>query len=142
MNSTAKAFAVLLLVLNVVSCRAEGLKTKELAVGDAGLTVEIADTPEARKTGLMNRKSLDYGKGMLFVFDREQKLSFWMKDTSIPLSIAYISKSGVIREIHPLEPFSQSPVYSRHSVLYALEVNRGWFREQGVKVGDRIQFSP
>jgi uncharacterized membrane protein (UPF0127 family) len=133
---------ILIFILNTVSCRADRMETKDLVVGDAALIVEIADTPEARKTGLMNRESLDYGRGMLFVFEREQKLSFWMKNTSIPLSIAYISKSGVIREIHPLEPFSQSPVYSQHSVLYALEVNRGWFGEQGVSVGDRIQFSP
>ena len=142
MKLISKYLFILLLIIHSVSCHADRLETQNIILGQSSLTVEIADTPEARRTGLMNRKKLDENRGMLFVFEEEEKLSFWMKDTSIPLSIAYISKSGVIREIHKMEPFSQSPVYSSHSVLYALEVNQGWFEEQGITAGDRVQFSP
>ena len=63
-----------------------------------------------------------------------------MKDTSIPLSIAYISKSGIIREIHDLQPYSKNPVPSNFSVLYALEVNKGFFKRHGIEVGDQVIF--
>ena len=142
MRTVFKYLYATLFILTVISCSAHSLETVKMNIGETSLMVEVADTHEDRVQGLMNRKELDYGKGMLFVFEKEQKMSFWMKDTSIPLSIAYISKSGVIREIHDLKPFSLSPVYSEHSVLYALEVNQGWFEDQGVSVGDSIQFSP
>jgi len=104
------------------------------------MRVEVADTPEKRRQGLMNRNKLAAEEGMLFVFDEEQKLSFWMKNTTIPLSIAYINKSGVIKEIHNMTPLSEKPVYSQYSVLYALEVNQGFFQKSGIKAGDRVQF--
>ncbi len=142
MKLSSKYLKVMLLIAISVSCEAERLETREIMLGKKTITVEMADSPESRRSGLMNRKELGRDRGMLFIFEEEQKLSFWMKNTSIPLSIAYISKSGVIREIHDMTPFSQSPVYSSHSVLYALEVNRGWFEENGISVGDRLQLSP
>ncbi len=109
-----------------------------LSVGDHTFYVEIAQTSDERAQGLMNRDSLPDDHGMLFVFDRDQRLSFWMKDTSIPLSIAYIARDGTIREIHDMEPFSLEPVRSTRSVRYALEVNRGAFEEAGIEIGDRV----
>lgn len=102
------------------------------------LLVEIAQTPEEQQKGLMFRSSMDDNRGMIFIFNEDRQLSFWMKNTLIPLSIAYIDSRGTVKEIHPLEPYSEKPVRSRYSVRYALEVNRGYFQEQGIKIGDRI----
>jgi hypothetical protein len=114
------------------------LRTERLAVGPAQVTAEIARTPGERELGLMFRKDLPDGTGMLFVFDADERLSFWMKNTIVPLSIAYISSDGTIREILDMEPQSLAPVPSQYSVRYALEVPRGWFSRAGVRVGDRV----
>jgi uncharacterized membrane protein (UPF0127 family) len=90
----------------------------------------------------MYRKSLDDGKGMLFVFDRDESLSFWMKNTLIPLSIAFIASDGRILEIRDMEPESLTPVHSSRSVRYALEVPQGWFDRAGVKPEDRFRVEP
>jgi len=100
--------------------------------------VEVADTEIERNKGLMFRKSLDAGKGMLFVFDSDQKLAFWMKNTSIPLSLAYLSSDGTILQILDLKPFSEEPRPSERSVRYALEVPQGWFSSAGLGPGDRF----
>ena len=103
--------------------------------------VEIADDPLERERGLMDRTSLGEDRGMLFVFPREQPLSFWMKDTKIPLSIAYIDSNGRITDILDMKPLDDEPPHytSSEPVLYALEVNQGFFDERGVKVGDQAE---
>jgi uncharacterized membrane protein (UPF0127 family) len=78
---------------------------------------------------------------MLFIFDRDEILSFWMKNTLVSLSIAYISSEGKIVEIHDLEPGNLNPVRSSRSVRYALEVPRGWFTRTGLGPGDRLDIS-
>jgi uncharacterized membrane protein (UPF0127 family) len=115
------------------------LETAVMRVGPASLEVEIARSPEEREKGLMFRKSLDEGKGMLFVFEADQRLAFWMKNTTIPLSLAYIASDGTIRQILELEPGSLDPMASERSVRYALEVPRGWFERAGVTLGDRVE---
>jgi len=75
---------------------------------------------------------------MLFVFPHDREVSFWMKDTSIPLSIAYMRHDGTILELHDMQPFSLDPVPSGRAVRYALEVNQGWFERNNVKVGMRV----
>lgn len=110
----------------------------ELQTGDHVFHVEIADTEETRSQGLMHRDELPENHGMLFVFDRDQRMSFWMKNTSIPLSIAYISSDGVIREIHDMEPHDLDSVRSSRSARYALEVNQGAFERNGIEVGDQV----
>ena len=75
---------------------------------------------------------------MLFVFDSDQILSFWMKDTPHPLSIAYIDSKGVIKDIFPMTPYSLSSIQSTVSVRYALEVPQGWFKKNNIKEGDKI----
>jgi uncharacterized membrane protein (UPF0127 family) len=100
--------------------------------------VEIAQTDDERAQGYMGRKKIPGGTGMLFVFDRDQMLSFWMKDTPSPLSIAYIDSTGTIREIHNMEPFSLIPIRSAVSLRYALEVPQGWFTTMGIVEGDKI----
>ena len=105
---------------------------------DLPLKIEIPQTPGEFKTGLMFRESLDTDSGMLFVFDRVAQQSFHMSHTTIPLDIAFIDEEGCIESIKELTPLRREPVYSNAQVLYALEVNRGWFAENEVKVGDQI----
>jgi uncharacterized protein len=109
-----------------------------LEVGEQRLQIEIAATPEARSRGLMYRESLAEDAGMLFVFPDDRKRSFWMKNTSIPLSIAYIRHDGTISEILDMQPYSLDPVPSQRRVRYALEVNQGWFERKGVRAGMRV----
>jgi uncharacterized membrane protein (UPF0127 family) len=100
--------------------------------------VELARTGAERAQGLMNRKTLDDGKGMLFIFERDEILSFWMKNTLVPLSIAFIAKDGRILEIRDMRPLDQSSVRSSRSARYALEAPRGWFSRAGIAVGDTL----
>lgn len=130
----------LIVVLAVsVGCRADDREGMvELPVGEVTVFVEIADEPEERQTGLMHRESLPKDHGMLFVFPESRQRSFWMKNTSIPLSIAYINTHGEILEIHDMEPLSLDPVPSRYAAQYALEVSQGEFKRWNVKPGDVI----
>jgi uncharacterized membrane protein (UPF0127 family) len=117
------------------------LETRELHIRSAAGTetpvlAEIARTDDQRERGLMGRQSLADGEGMLFVFDRDRILSFWMKNTLLPLSIAYIASDGRILEIHDMEPRSLAPVQSSRSARYALEVPQGWFARRGLRTGD------
>ena len=102
------------------------------------LKLEIPVTPTEFKLGLMFRESLDEDCGMLFVFSESSEKSFHMNHTQIPLDIAFINASGIIESIKELKPLNPVPVYSDAEVLYALEVNRGWFAENNVNVGDQI----
>ena len=106
------------------------------------IAVEVSDTPESRASGLMFREELAPDEGMLFVLDREQYLSFWMKDTQIPLSIAFMDRTGTILQTEDMTPFDTETLHrSSRPALYALEMNRGWFERNGVKVGDKVEFS-
>lgn len=117
-----------------------GLRVTTLQVGGHEVTVEVAETDAQRQRGLMERDSLARDHGMLFVYPRPRTLSFWMRNTDIPLSIAYISQDGVIVDIQQMEPHTQQQHPSREPAMYALEMNQGWFEGHGVSVGDRIQF--
>jgi len=103
--------------------------------------VEIADDDAERAQGLMNRESLGEERGMLFVFPDEEIRSFWMRDTLIPLSIAYIDSEGRIVDLQDMKALDDDPpsYVSAEPAQYALEVNRGFFRERGVEVGDRVE---
>lgn len=132
---------VSLLLLTLFSACAGGDSAEELVeleLNGTRFRVEVADTAEERSQGLMHRKAVPDSGGMLFVFPFDQKPSFWMKNTSVPLSLAYIAKDGTIKEIKELIPFSEQPVPSTYAVRYALELNRGAFEAAGVEAGDRI----
>jgi len=101
--------------------------------------VEIADTDAERRTGLMGRSALAEDAGMLFVFDREQPLSFWMKNTLIPLSVAYIDEGGTIVDIQDMQPLDETSHPSAAPAKYALEANQGFFEAHGINVGDRLE---
>jgi len=138
-----KLLLFLVFFLSSFSCKAlDKLEKRELIIegkaGNVTLTAELALTPAQREQGLMYRKELKDGEGMLFVFQSDQVLSFWMKNTFVPLSIAYISHDGKILEIYDMQPENLDPVRSSRSVRYALEVPQGWFSRADLGPGDRL----
>lgn len=102
------------------------------------LRIEVADTYPKREYGLMNRKKLASDGGMLFKFPYYNRLSFWMKDTYIPLDIAFIDDDGVVLQIESMSPMSTKAVVSDSPCKYALEVNKGWFEENDIREGSVI----
>ena len=118
-----------------------GLKTATLRSGSVEILAELAVSPDEQETGLMHRTGLEDGRGMLFVYPDDRRLSFWMKNTLIPLSIAYLGSDGTIKEIHDMEPLSLAPVESGRYVRYALEAPLGWFGRVGLRPGDRFDLS-
>lgn len=115
------------------------LATAIIEINGVRLETEIASTAQQRQRGLSYRKRLDAESGMLFVYQNERKLTFTMRETAIPLSIAFVSQDFVINEIHKMEPFNKEFYPSRHPAKYALEVNQGWFEQKQIKPGDRIK---
>lgn len=105
------------------------------------LLVEIADDAQERTRGLMLRESLPESQGMLFVFEQEGNHSFWMKDTTIPLSIAFIDGAGNIIGIRNMEPLDLTLLSPGAPYLYAVEVNRGWFERNGIGIGSTVNIS-
>jgi uncharacterized membrane protein (UPF0127 family) len=123
------------------------LETKKIIIvnqdgTDIPLTAELARTNEEQSMGLMFRKKLDDGEGMLFVYGKDQTLSFWMKNTVIPLSIAFISRDGQIIEIQDMRMQSLQSIRSSRSVRYALEVPQGWFERAGITGGCNVLMLP
>ena len=102
------------------------------------LFVELADTSLKRELGLMHRKKMSPSQGMLFKFQSSHHLSFWMKNTYLPLDIAFIDDDGIILQISEMIPLSTRPVMSSTRCRYALEVNRGWFRKNKIEEGSQI----
>ena len=109
---------------------------------EATLSVEIANTPKARAQGLMGRERMNENAGMLFVYEDDARRFFWMKNTRIPLSLAFIDSSGEVLEIihlQPHKPGTRIPSYrSRQKVRRVLEVNQGWFLRNGFGLGARV----
>lgn len=104
----------------------------------AQLNVENACTSEQLSQGLMFRKKLEENTGMLFVFSQEQTLNFWMRNTYIPLDIAYINNKNEIVDIQSMKPLDETAIVSKAPASYALEVNSGWFKKNNINVGDKI----
>jgi uncharacterized membrane protein (UPF0127 family) len=147
-----RIWAASVFVLSLVNCAAKSsgesgiiknFKTAELliervAAPPVRLNAELALSETEQTQGLMYRESLEDGRGMLFVFDRDKLASFWMKNTIVPLSIAYINSDGSILEIHDMRPGDLTPIRSSRSIRYALEVPQGWFGRAGIGPGDRV----
>ena len=119
-----------------------GTVTREatIRVGGIPVSVEIADDPETRSQGLMHRDSLPENHGMLFVYPQEQILSFWMRNTKIPLDIAFIDGNGSILEVQQMEPHDEASHQSSQPAMYALELRLGWFADHAVGPGDKVEF--
>ena len=118
------------------------LPTETLSVRFFQITAEVAQTPEARNQGLMHRRSLPANHGMLFVFDRPERQCFWMKNTPLPLTIAFIASDGRVVNFADMQPFSETPHCSAAPVMFALEMEQGWFARRGVLAGDVITGGP
>ncbi|MFQ5957613.1 MAG: DUF192 domain-containing protein [Candidatus Brocadiales bacterium] len=110
----------------------------KIVVGNKEVFVELAVTAKERGRGLQFRTSLPEDHGMLFIFPTEKLPSFWMEDTYIPLSVAFIKKSGLITQIEEMEPGSHDRHTSRENTKYALEMNAGWFKRNNIHVGDMV----
>jgi uncharacterized membrane protein (UPF0127 family) len=118
------------------------LPTVALAVGGHALHVEVATTPAARTRGLMFRSVLADDAGMLFVYEDDQALAFWMHNTSLPLSLAFLDAQGRIVQLIDMEPFDDTIHRSIVPARYALEADRGWFARHSIGVGDRAIIPP
>ena len=112
------------------------LPTTKLWLGPEELTAELALTGEQQQTGMMFRTNMAENAGMLFVFPAPHRTSFWMKNTPLPLSAAYIDPEGIILEIHDLKPFNTNSVFASSSrIQFVLEVNQGWFKRHNISTG-------
>ena len=127
-----------LLLMLLVACSAPADNLWHLRINKHELRVEIADYDEARRRGLMFRDSLPEDQGMLFIYAKPKTLSFWMKNTRIPLDIAFLAEDGTIRQIEAMQPFDERSHVSTDKARFALEVNQGWFARHQVRVGDRV----
>ena len=141
-NTKLTALIIIQLAL-FTSLFAKSLKKSDITISRTdGTTItcncEFAIKAEDRNFGFMKRKNIPDGTGMLFVFENEQILSFWMKDTPHPLSIAFIDSRGKIRNIYDMKPFSLASIQSTVSCRYALEVPQGWFAKNNIQTGDTI----
>jgi uncharacterized protein len=137
-----KTWRALLLFLALIgggALRAAELPTIELTIAGHRLVAEVAVTTDTRTTGLMHRFSLKPDHGMLFVFDAPQPLAFWMHNTYVPLSIAFIGTDGRILNIEDMAPRTDDTHPSRGPALYALEMKKGWFADRRINSGDRVQ---
>jgi len=114
------------------------MKTQQIYIGNTKLNVQVARTGREQAQGLQNVSNLDKDKGMLFSYPQTKILAFWMKDTTIPLSIAFIDENKRIIQIEDMVPLSDKSVKSNKPAMWALEVNKGWFKENGIGVGDLI----
>ena len=115
------------------------LPTQLLRLGNSTLEVEIAATNQSRQRGLMHRHVMAEEHGMLFVFEQAERLCFWMRNTYIPLSIAYLDKDATIIEIFDMQALDERSVCSTAPAQFALEVNQGWFERHQIQVGQRVE---
>ena len=134
----AKRFLNLLFII-VISPSAVALDI-QFERTSKSLDVEVANSDAKRRQGLMRRKNLGINQGMLFLWPESKKQCMWMKNTPLPLSVAYLSNDGVIQEIYNMVPFSEDSVCSQVDTRIALEVNADWFNNNGIIAGDKINF--
>lgn len=117
---------------------AQQLPVVQLAAGMHLIRAEVAADDPTRAQGLMYRKSLAHNAGMLFIFDRAGAHCMWMKNTYIPLSVAFLDESGTVINIADMQPHSEQSHCAAGAALYALEMNQGWFAARGVKPGAKL----
>jgi uncharacterized membrane protein (UPF0127 family) len=110
----------------------------ELTVGFHRIEAEVAATPEHRMVGLMHRKSMPQQRGMLFVFPQVERHCMWMRNTFLPLSVAFLDEKGVILNVEDMQPETENNHCAAKEARYALEMNLGWFKARGAKVGTAI----
>jgi uncharacterized membrane protein (UPF0127 family) len=142
-----KAAAAFALVGVASTCMAQDapqmdLERVKLSAGMHRIDAQVAATPEQRQTGLMHRKEMPQHEGMIFVFEQPTKQCFWMKNTPLPLSAAFIADDGTIVNIEEMKPLLLDAHCSTQPVRYVLEMNKGWFAKKGLKPGSKLQGPP
>ena len=115
------------------------LPAVQLSTGMHLIRAEVADSVGTRMEGLMHRKSMPQGSGMVFVFEENAPHCMWMKNTLIPLSVAFIDESGVIINIADMQPHSEQSHCAARPARYALEMNKSWFAQRGIKPGAKLR---
>lgn len=134
---------VLVLIVSISGCLDQSKLTIFTSKGEVKINAEIADEDRKRQRGLMFRDSLDENSGMLFIFDKEQQVSFWMKNTKIPLDMIFVSANGTIIEIKEnVQPclYDPCPIYSsQHPTKYVIEVNAGFSRKNNIQTGNLLK---
>ena len=137
------AASMIAVYFSPIGCRtsapAGSARTTKMQIGDRRFTLEIADTPELREMGLMYRDSMPSDQGMIFIFPNDQQLSFWMKNTRIPLDIIYVNAQRKVVSVKSMKPHSLASVPSDDPAKYAIELNEGMAKKAGVKVGDVLE---
>ena len=118
------------------------LATTKLNAGMHVLQVQVARTPEEREIGLMFRKTMGTNEGMLFIFEQPGQQCFWMKNTLLPLSVAFLADDGTVVNVDDMKPLTLDSHCSARPVRFVLEMNDGWFAKRGVKAGTQLQGAP
>ena len=139
MIAMRKLFLIALIALASAPLRAQtALPEVTLSINGHKLTAEVAANDGSRTTGLMHRRMMPENRGMLFVFAYTQPQSFWMMNTYVPLSIAFVDEHGMIVNIADMKPLTTDPHPSAKPAKYALEMNVGWFAKRGIKAGAHV----
>jgi len=114
------------------------LERTTITAGMHLIDAQVAQTPEQREIGLMQRKEMPQREGMIFIFDRPGQQCFWMKNTVLPLTAAFVADDGTIVNMEDMKPQTTDPHCSAEPVRYVLEMNRGWFAKKGIKAGSKL----
>lgn len=145
-TTLAALAAVMLGLWTPASAAQEGpqlnLPRVELTAGMHRIDAQVARANEERQTGLMHRKEMPQHEGMLFVFEQPATQCFWMKNTLLPLTAAFVADDGTIVNLADMKPLALDSHCSQKPVRYVLEMNRGWFAQKGIKAGFRLQGAP
>ena len=115
------------------------LQRVELGAGMHRIDAQVAQAPQERQIGLMHRRTMPQHEGMLFVFDQPATQCFWMKDTLLPLTAAFVADDGTIVNLADMQPHSEASHCSTQPVRYVLEMNQGWFDKKGMKAGSQLR---
>ncbi len=138
-------FTVLAVSLSIFKLHSAGLPKCEVVIFNSKqvkvtVLVELAVNKNDQVRGLMFREEMNENEGMLFIYNTDSHLNFWMKNTLIPLTVAYIDKNGIIKDMHDMKPLDTSVTYtSKYPVRYALEMNKGWFEKNNISIGSKVQ---
>lgn len=140
------ALAATVLVWGAVAAHAQDgpqkLPTIRLNAGMHLIQAELAQTPQEHGIGLMFRKTMGANEGMLFAFDEKREQCFWMKNTLLPLSVAFVADDGSVVNVEDMKPQTLDSHCSTKPVRFVLEMNQGWFAKRGIKPGSKLQGAP
>jgi uncharacterized protein len=151
MNAIQRKFSLLALLVYSIGYPAGAaaqdepqlkLQRIKLSAGMHQIDAQLAQTPEQRQTGLMWRKEMPQHEGMLFIFEQPSQQCFWMKNTLLPLTAAFVADDGTIVNLEDMKPQTTEPHCSTKPVRYVLEMNKGWFAKKGIQAGSKLAGEP